>query len=84
MAETMKNQTPSNDVMERFKNLPPEIQASYVSVEIIEQTEEAMHKASLEMNERADEIDSLPEYEAHRLRQKIMDKYLYPQENPEQ
>ena len=72
----MKNQTPSNDVMERFKNLPPEIQATYVSAERIEWTEEALYKASIEMNEREDEIDSLPRMEAHKLRQKIMRKYL--------
>ena len=50
MAETMKNQTPSNDVMERFKNLPPEIQASYVSVELIKKTEDLIGLENMQRN----------------------------------
>lgn len=61
---------------EMMKNLTPEEQMSYVSEETVEMTEEAMHKASIEMNERAEEIDSLPRMEAHKLRMEIMRRHL--------
>ena len=61
--------------MERFESLPPEIQASYVPLEVIRKSEEAIHKAAVEMNEREDEIDSLPSKEAYKLRAEILRKY---------
>ena len=61
--------------MERFESLPPEIQASYVPLEVIRKSEEAIHKAAVEMNERWEEIHSLPRKEADKLRDEILTKY---------
>lgn len=61
---------------EMMKNLTPEAKMSYVSEKMVEMTEKAMHKASIEMNERAEEIDSLLRMEAHKLRMEIMRRHL--------
>lgn len=72
----MENREETAVIMERFSNLPPEIQASYVSEETVMSTEEALYRASLEINDRMEEIMSLSRNEAHSLRQQIMDRYL--------
>ena len=59
-----------------MRNLPAEVQASYIPAEIVEMTEKALHKASIEMNENMEEIDSLPRMEAHRRRMEIMRKHM--------
>ena len=65
-----------NQTEEMMKNLTPEAQASFVSSETVEMTEEAMHKASMEINERWAEIKALPREEASKLRREIMRKYM--------
>ena len=80
MAEKKNNQISSEELMERFKNLPLEIQATYVSAELVLKSEEAMHKASMEMNDRMEELEKMPTKERNKLMSKIMDKYFYPQE----
>ena len=69
-AEEIKITEP-NPLETNFQILPLEIQVSYVSSETEEKIEEALHKASIEMNEMSEEIDSLPRMEAHRRRMEI-------------